>query len=52
MNLIRIEPAWRQWERHIFECRDCGRSESYTGSTAAGETAPLASQNISKEVPS
>jgi hypothetical protein len=30
MNLIRIEPAWRHYERHILECRDCGQSDSYT----------------------
>jgi len=30
MNLIRIEPAWRGYERRILECRDCGQSESYT----------------------
>jgi hypothetical protein len=29
MNLIRIEPAWR-YERRIFECRECGKSDSYT----------------------
>jgi hypothetical protein len=32
MKLIRIEPAWRRFGRHIFECRECGRSESYTAS--------------------
>jgi hypothetical protein len=30
MNLIRIEPAWRHYERRILECRECGQSESYT----------------------
>jgi len=30
MNRIRIEPAWRRFERHILECRECGQSESYT----------------------
>jgi hypothetical protein len=30
MNLTRIEPAWRSYERHVLECRECGQSESYT----------------------
>jgi hypothetical protein len=30
MNLIRIEPAWRDYERRILECRECGQSEIYT----------------------
>jgi hypothetical protein len=35
MNLIRIEAAWRYFERRIFECRECGQFESYTASAAA-----------------
>jgi hypothetical protein len=35
MNLIRIEPAWRRFERRIFECRECGQSESYAVSLRA-----------------
>jgi hypothetical protein len=35
MNLIRIEPAWWRFERRIFECRECGQSESYTESLRA-----------------
>jgi hypothetical protein len=38
MKLIRIEPAWRLFERRIFVCRECGQSESYTESLpAAGD---------------
>src|SRR5689334_14931352 len=29
-DLIRIEPAWRHYERHILESRECGQSDSYT----------------------
>jgi transposase len=29
-DLIRIEPAWRSYERRILECRECGKSDSYT----------------------
>jgi hypothetical protein len=35
MNLIRIEPAWQRFERRVFECRECGQSESYTASLRA-----------------
>jgi hypothetical protein len=35
MSLIRIEPAWWHFERRIFECRECGQSESYTESLRA-----------------
>jgi DNA-directed RNA polymerase subunit RPC12/RpoP len=33
MKLVRIEPAsaWRSYERRVFECPECGQSESYTG---------------------
>jgi hypothetical protein len=42
MNLIRIEPAWRRFERRIFECRECGQSESYTASPREPGTARAA----------
>ena len=32
MKLVRLEPAsvWRSYERRVFECHECGQSESYT----------------------
>jgi hypothetical protein len=41
MELIRIEAAWRHFERRILECRECGQSESYTVSTRARDGAEV-----------
>jgi ribosomal protein S14 len=30
LDLIRVEPAWGRYERHILECRECGKFDSYT----------------------
>jgi hypothetical protein len=45
IDLIRIEPAWRRYERRVFECRECAQSESYTGQLRSG-CARVAENNL------
>jgi hypothetical protein len=51
MSLIRIEPAWWHFERRIFECRECGQSESYTEALRAPGVARTAVVGAGTEHP-